>query len=82
MSYPSQSILTADWDPNFTDALYKVLLLDDDAIDLAILKKARLRELYYALLKGQAGYAFKRAFVWVTRLHVQLHFYPLICMKT
>lgn len=62
VSYPSQSILTADWDPNFTDALYKVLLLDDDAIDLAILKKARLRELYYALLKGQAGYAFKRAF--------------------
>ena len=66
MSYPSQSILTADWDHNFTDALYKVLLLDDDAIDLAILKKARLRELYCALLKGQAGYAFKRAFENIT----------------
>ena len=38
VSYPSQSILTANWDPNFTDALYKMLLLDDDAIDLAILK--------------------------------------------
>lgn len=57
-----QGVSTAIWDESFSDALYRLLLLDDDSMDLAILEKSRLRELYYAILKGEAGHSFKHAF--------------------
>ncbi|MFY0641224.1 MAG: AraC family transcriptional regulator [Bermanella sp.] len=53
---------TAQWDKAFTDALYRLLQLDGNPVDLAILGKSRLRELYYAILKGDAGNEFKSAF--------------------
>lgn len=57
-----QGLSTAVWSNSFADALHRLLLLDNNAADLAILKNARLRELYYAILKGEAGYAFRRTF--------------------
>ncbi|MAD14980.1 MAG: AraC family transcriptional regulator [Alteromonadaceae bacterium] len=57
-----QGVTTAAWDEEFTDALYRLLSLDEHSMDLAILGKSRLRELYYAILKGEAGNAFTRAF--------------------
>ncbi|MGD1833188.1 MAG: AraC family transcriptional regulator, partial [Sphaerochaetaceae bacterium] len=43
-------------------ALLRLLKLMDRPTDLAILKEARLRELYYAILKGDAGESARRAF--------------------
>lgn len=57
-----QGLSTAHWDNAFTEALYRLLLLDECPTDLAILGKSRLRELYYTILKGDAGYSFRRAF--------------------
>jgi len=58
----THGVTTASWDELFTDALYRLLLLDEHSMDLAVLSKSRLRELYYAILKGEAGNAFARAF--------------------
>lgn len=57
-----QGLSTSHWDHNFTDALYRLLLLEESPADLAILSKSRLRELYYAILKGESGDTFKRTF--------------------
>ncbi|WOT06865.1 AraC family transcriptional regulator [Shewanella youngdeokensis] len=56
------ALQTASWSEEFCDALYRLLLLSENPADSAILAKSRLRELYYAVLKGEAGYAFRRAF--------------------
>lgn len=53
---------TAKWDDTFTDALYRLIQLDENPTDRAILEKSRLRELYYAILKGDSGYAVRRSF--------------------
>lgn len=58
----SQGLSTSTWSEDFSHALYRLLLLQQNATDLAILEKSRLRELYYAILKGEAGHSFKRAF--------------------
>jgi len=58
----SQGLLTANWDNGLCNELYRLLLLVENPTDLAILSKSRLRELYYAILKGESGYAFKRTF--------------------
>lgn len=52
----------AKWDDNFSEALYRLLQLAGNKLDSAILGEARLRELYYAVLKGESGLAVKRAF--------------------
>lgn len=57
-----QSLSTARWNDTFSDALLRLLKLEDNSTDLAILKKGRLRELYYGILKGEAGNSFRRAF--------------------
>ena len=58
----AQGIKLAQWDAGFTDALLRLLQLGDDETDTAVLGAARLRELYYAILKGEAGYFARRAF--------------------
>lgn len=58
----AQGIRLARWDDRFTDALLRLLQLGDDEADIAVLGAARLRELYYAILKGEAGYFARRAF--------------------
>lgn len=50
------------WDEDFSDALLRLLQLGNNPTDTAILGDSRLRELYYAILKGEAGEAAKRAF--------------------
>ncbi|MEM1235942.1 MAG: AraC family transcriptional regulator [Pseudomonadota bacterium] len=58
----AQGIRLARWAPDFTDALLRLLQLTGDETDIAILGEARLRELYYAVLKGEAGGFARQAF--------------------
>ncbi|MCQ1061320.1 AraC family transcriptional regulator [Photobacterium sp. DNB23_23_1] len=57
---PSMSL--ANWDDAFSDALLRLLLLGEDKADVDILGDSRLRELYYAVLKGEAGISARTAF--------------------
>ena len=52
----------ANWDDAFTEALLRLVQLVDNPTDTAVLGNGRLREVYYALLKGEAGDAARRAF--------------------
>ncbi len=56
------SINTACWDDFFTDSLLRLIQLTQNKDDAPLLAKGRLRELYYAVLKGSAGLAVKQAF--------------------
>ncbi len=51
----AHGIQLAEWDQGFTEALLRLLQLGENHTDTAVLGKARLRELFYAILKGQAG---------------------------
>ncbi|WP_394177963.1 AraC family transcriptional regulator N-terminal domain-containing protein [Yoonia maritima] len=57
-----QGIRLARWDVAFTDALLRLLQLGDSQTDTAVLGATRLRELYYAILKGEAGIFARQAF--------------------
>ncbi|SNS50511.1 AraC family transcriptional regulator [Tropicimonas sediminicola] len=57
-----QGLTLARWDDAFTDALLRLLQLLDSPTDRTVLGDGRLRELYYAVLKGEAGAAARRAF--------------------
>ena len=57
-----QAVALAQWDDTFADALLRLLQLSDSPEDIAVLGKSRLRELYYAVLKGAAGESARRAF--------------------
>ncbi|GAA1950777.1 AraC family transcriptional regulator [Microbacterium aquimaris] len=57
-----QGIALANWDDFFTDALLRLVQLVEDPGDTAVLGEGRLREVYYALLKGEAGESARRAF--------------------
>ncbi len=61
-AHSTTGMASARWDDDFTGALYRLLLLTDSAADIAVLGKSRLRELYYALLKGEAGSAVRQSF--------------------
>jgi len=52
----------ARWDESFTDALLRLLQLGENDADTAVLGDGRLREFYYAILKGEAGDSARRAF--------------------
>lgn len=56
------AIRLAEWDAGFSDALLRLLQLVDHDTDRAVLADARLKELYYAVLKGQAGQFARQAF--------------------
>ncbi len=57
-----QGFALARWDDAFTDALLRLVQLFDSPTDTAVLGDSRLREVYYAVLKGDAGAAARRAF--------------------
>ncbi len=57
-----QGMALARWDDAFGDALLRLLQLGNSPADTAVLGSSRLRELYYAILKGEAGDAARRAF--------------------
>ncbi|SPH18280.1 Regulatory protein SoxS [Defluviimonas aquaemixtae] len=58
----AQGIRLARWDEAFSDALLRLLQLGDSETDTAVLGHTRLRELYYAILKGEAGFFARQAF--------------------
>lgn len=57
-----QGLTLARWDGSFTESLLRLLQVSDNPTDTAILGVGRLRELYYAVLKGDAGDSARRAF--------------------
>lgn len=57
-----RGLALAPWDDAFTEALLRLLELGDSPADTAVLGEGRLRELYYAVLKGEAGDSARRAF--------------------
>lgn len=57
-----QGFALGDWDDDFTEALFRLIQLGDNDQDTAILGEVRLRELYYAVLKGNVGQSVRRAF--------------------
>lgn len=58
----AQGVRFADWDDGFSEALLRLLQLGDSRTDTAVLGQLRLRELYYAVLKGEAGAFATQAF--------------------
>ncbi len=58
----AQGIKLARWDAAFGDALQRLLVLGASQTDTAILGDARLREVYYAILKGEAGIFARQSF--------------------
>ena len=58
----AQGIRLAHWDGYFTDALLRLMQLGADQTDTAVLGEARLSEVYYAVLKGEAGPFARHAF--------------------
>ncbi|MDX8347966.1 AraC family transcriptional regulator [Cognatiyoonia sp. IB215446] len=61
-SLRAQGIRLARWDQGFTEALLRLLQLAGNQTDVAVLGEARLRELLYAILKGEAGLFARQAF--------------------
>lgn len=59
---PAQGIKLAHWDDAFSDALLRLLKLGQNETDTAVLGDARLRELSFAILKGDAGSFARRAY--------------------
>ena len=59
--YP-KGINGALWDEHFGDALLRLLQLSEDPTALNMLGQARLTELYYSVLTGEAGASVRRAF--------------------
>ncbi|MEO0560762.1 MAG: AraC family transcriptional regulator [Chloroflexota bacterium] len=57
-----QGFALARWDDAFTDALLRLLQLGNSPVDTAVLGDSRLREVYYEMLKGDAGGSARRAF--------------------
>ncbi|MBT0957024.1 AraC family transcriptional regulator [Alphaproteobacteria bacterium KMM 3653] len=57
-----QAIRLARWDAGFGTALLRLLQVLDDEADRAVLGPLRLREVYYAILKGEAGGFARQAF--------------------
>ncbi len=57
-----QGLSLAGWDQGFTRALLQLVELLENPVDMAVLGPGRLRELYYAVLQGDAMFAARRAF--------------------
>lgn len=57
-----QGIKLARWDETFSTALLRLLQLIDSEVDIAVLSEVRLREVYYAILKGEVGLVARQAF--------------------
>ena len=57
-----EGIRLARWDDGFTDALYRLLLLGESQVDTAVLGEVRLREVFYSILRGDAGIFARLAF--------------------
>ena len=58
----THGVRLAHWDDTFSDALLRLLQLGKSQADIAVLGDARLRELYYAVLKGETRLFARQAF--------------------
>ena len=61
-SAPPKSFSLSSWDNTFAEALLRLLKLGESQTDTEVLGDNRLRELYYAVLTGEAGDSARRAF--------------------
>ncbi|NER80486.1 MAG: AraC family transcriptional regulator [Leptolyngbya sp. SIO1D8] len=64
-SYSSEVIpglIMAKWDDGFTEALGRLLTLLDDPVALSMLSNGRIKELMFAVLRGEAGSLVRQAF--------------------
>lgn len=57
-----RGLIVADLDATITDAVFRLLQLLDDPCARQVLASARLRELYFALLRSKAGETIRRTF--------------------
>jgi len=57
-----QGLSLSQWDNGFTEALLRLVQLSENPEEAEVLGEGRLRELYYAVLKGDAGPSVRRAF--------------------
>jgi len=57
-----QGLSLSNWDEAFSDSLLRLLQLEENTTDMEVLGESRLRELYYAVIKGEAGISVRRAF--------------------
>ena len=55
-------LTVAKWDENFATGLQRLLELLDDPVAIDILSRSRLKELMFAVLRGEAGGVFFHAF--------------------
>lgn len=55
-------LVVSPWDEALVDAVYRLLQLLDDPTARKVLAAGRLRELYFALLRNEAGGAIRRTF--------------------
>lgn len=55
-------LAVVDWDAAFSSALSRMLELLDDPLSLRVLGPGRLRELFFAILRGEAGPSMRRTF--------------------
>ena len=55
-------LVVCPWDDHLVDAVFRLLQLLDDPCARQVLGPARLRELYFALLRSDAGQAVRRTF--------------------
>ena len=55
-------LVVSPWDEPFADALLRLLELLDDPSALQVLSTSRLRELYFALIRTEAGAVIRRTF--------------------
>ncbi|MBO6890884.1 MAG: AraC family transcriptional regulator [Roseibium sp.] len=58
----SAGLTLAQWDTDFSEALLRLVELAKEPVDAAVLGEGRLREFYYAVLKGEAGSSVRQAF--------------------
>ena len=61
-SASSPGLVVAAWEAPLVDAVWRLLQLLDDPSARQVLATSRLRELYFALLRSEAGGAIRRAF--------------------
>lgn len=62
-----QGFALARWDNAFTEALLRLLQLGESPADTTVLGDGRLREVYYAILKGDAGDSPGAHLEWATK---------------
>jgi len=62
------------WDEGFTEALRRMLELLDDPVALSMLGNGRMKELMFAVLRGEAGSSVRQAFAGMQKISRALTF--------